>query len=231
MVDRARPNVPAQRREPIPVPARDCRMFRLVFALAGFVALVALIAATGPAAAPLAAAGAPAVEPDRSPVELVLTLDERYLLTANQSSNTVSLVRLGDGKVVAEVPCGDRPSALALTPDGRTLLVSGTFGGDVRFFRLEGESLTPLGAVQPRFEPRGLAVAPDGKLAYVALTAAGAVAVLDVEERREVARIPVGRWPRYLTVSPDGTRLAVGVSGEGGVAVVDTRARKTLFTE
>jgi YVTN family beta-propeller protein len=206
-------------------------MTRIAFALAGSLAALSLWLATDGVPAPLAAAVAPAVEPDRSPVDVVLTPDERYLLTANQTSATVSLVRLDTGKVVAEVPCGARPSALALTPDGRTLLVSGTYGGDVRFYRLDGETLTPLGSVQPRFEPRGIAISPDGKLAYVALTTAAAVAVFDIDNREELARIPVGRWPRYLALSPDGKRLAVGVSGDGGVAVIDTQARKCLFTE
>src|SRR5262249_20086583 len=154
------------------------RMARLVLAAAGLVALVAF-AMSGAFHVPLVAADAPAAATtDRSPVDLVLTSDERYLLTANQTSATVPLLRLDTGTCGADAPCGERPSALALTPDGRTLLVSGTYGGDVRFYRLEGETLTPLGAVTPRFEPRGLAVSPDGKLAYVTLTSAGAVAVL-----------------------------------------------------
>src|SRR5262249_56156423 len=65
----------------------------------------------------------------------------------------------------------------------------------------------------------------------VALTTTGAVAVVDLKELKEVARIPVGRWPRYLALSPDGKRLAVGVNGDGGVAVVDVVARKPLFVE
>ena len=74
-----------------------------------------------------------------------------------------SLVRLDSGVVVAEMPCGERPSGLALTPDGKTLLVSGTFAGDVRFYSLDGESLTEIGRVRPRFEPRGIAISPDGR--------------------------------------------------------------------
>src|SRR5437763_11859011 len=69
---------------------------------------------------------APAAEPDRSPVDLVLTPDEQYLLTANQGAHTASLVRVADGRVTAEAAAGERPDAVALTPDGRTVLVSGT---------------------------------------------------------------------------------------------------------
>ena len=54
------------------------------------------------------------------------------------------------------------------------------------------------------FEPRGIAVSPDGTLAYVALTAANEVAVVDLDALEVQARIAVGRWPRYLALTPDG---------------------------
>jgi DNA-binding beta-propeller fold protein YncE len=169
--------------------------------------------------------------PDRSPVDVVLAPDEKLLLTANQTSHTVSLVRVADGKVLAEVPCGRRPSELALTPDGKRVLVTGTFSGELTVLALDGEKLTPVRSLRLGFEPRGVAVAPDGDVAYVALTTAGAVAVVDLKELKEVARVPVGRWPRYLALSPDGKRMAVGVNGEGGIAVVDTKVRRTLYVE
>jgi YVTN family beta-propeller protein len=173
----------------------------------------------------------PRVEPDRSPVDLVLTADEKWLLTANQTAHTVSLVDTAAGKVVAEVPCGQRPSALALTPDGKTALVTANWSGDLALFARDGARLRPAGKVRLGFEPRGVATSPDGKLAYVALTTAHAIAVVDLGERKVLDRIAVGRWPRYLALSPDGKRLAVGANGDGGVSVVDTAARKLVFKE
>jgi DNA-binding beta-propeller fold protein YncE len=168
-------------------------------------------------------------EPDRSPVDLVLTADERLLLTANQTANTVSLVEVPTGRVLAELPTGQRPSAVALTPDNKTVLVSGTFSGEVRFYSLDGPTLKPAGEVMLRFEPRGIAIAPDGQRAYVALSASGEIAVLDIADRKLVGKIAVGRWPRYPAISPDGKTLAVGVSGSGGVAVVDLAEGKLRF--
>jgi YVTN family beta-propeller protein len=175
--------------------------------------------------------GSSAGRPDRSPVDLVLTADEQWLLTANQTADTVSLIRTATGEVVAEVPCGRRPSALTLTPDGRRVLVSGTFSGELTVLALTDGKLTRSGSVRLGFEPRGLAVSPDGKLAFVALTTAHQVAVVDLARLAVLERIAVGRWPRYLALSPDGRRLAVGANGDGGVSVVDTAARKLLYQE
>jgi DNA-binding beta-propeller fold protein YncE len=195
-----------------------------------------------PTPSPLAE-NAAALQPqgDRSPVALALTADEQFLITANQTSGTLSLVHVPSGRVVDEIACGDRPSAVVLSPDGSTVLASATYSGDVVIYDLrrdkddpnrgEGASLERRASVSLSFEPRGIAISPDGKLAYVALTSAAKVAVVDIEQATEIAEIDVGRWPRYLALSPDGERLAVGTSGDGGVSVVDTRARKMLFQE
>jgi DNA-binding beta-propeller fold protein YncE len=168
---------------------------------------------------------------DRSPVDLVLTPDEQWLATANQTADTVSLIRTATGEVVPEVPCGHRPSALVLTPDGRRVLVTGTFSGELTVLALGDGKLARVGSVRLGFEPRGVAVPPDGKHAYVALTTAHQVAVVDLARLEVLDRIDVGRWPRYLALSPDGKRLAVGANGDGGVTVVDAVARKMLFQE
>ncbi len=60
-----------------------------------------------------AADSPPASPRDRSPVDVALTPDGRWLLTVNQTSDSVSLVRVDDGAVVAEIACGRHPSAIA----------------------------------------------------------------------------------------------------------------------
>src|SRR3712207_8733419 len=50
-------------------------------------------------------------------------------------------------------------------------------------------------------EPRGVAVTKDGRTAYVALTTADAVAVVDLEGRTVRRRIPVGARPWHLALS------------------------------
>jgi YVTN family beta-propeller protein len=168
---------------------------------------------------------------DRSPIDLAFTPDGRFLVTANQTADTISLIRVDAGTVVSETPCGRRPAAVAVTPDGRRVLATTSFGGDLVVFDRIDERLTRTGVVHLGFEPHGIAVTPDSRKAYVALASGGAVAVVDLATLKEVARIEVGRWPRSLVLTPDGKRLAVGVSGDGGVAVVDTTTLKRLYLE
>ena len=49
----------------------------------------------------------------RSPVDLALSPGGQRVLTANHTSDSVSLVDLQHGKVLEEQPCGRKPAAVA----------------------------------------------------------------------------------------------------------------------
>lgn len=168
---------------------------------------------------------------DRSPVDLVVSPGQRWLATANQTSGSVSLVRIGDGVVLDEVAVGQRPSAIAILPDGRRLIVSASDSGDVVVLEVRDDRLLVSSRIHVGFEPHGIAVNAAGNKAYVALTADAKVAVIDLRTGDVLDRIVVGRWPRYLALSPDETRLAIGTSGDRGISIVDTEAGKLLFIE
>lgn len=180
---------------------------------------------------PLVGRAAAAEEPDRSPVDLVLGPGEQWLATANQTSGTVSLIRLPDGKVLDERTVGERPEAIELAADGKTLLVSCSYAGTVEILRVHDGQLEPQGCIVTGMHPHGIAADPDGRTAYVALCAADTVGVLDLTEKSLTKQIPVGRWPRYLALSPDGKRLAVGTSGDRGMTIVDTQLLEEVFRE
>ena len=169
--------------------------------------------------------------PYRSPVDVVLTPDDQWLVTANQTSHTLSVLRLSDGQVTDEAACGKRPTALAITPDGKQVLVVCSYSGEVITFELAAGRLTRRSSLAVGFEPYGIALSPDGKTAYVSQSMGGAVAVVDVAAGSIKHTLEVGPWPRHLAVSPDGSRLAVGVNGDRTVAVVDIQAGKVLFNE
>lgn len=179
---------------------------------------------------------------DRSPVDLVLSPDERFLVTANQTSDSLSVVDVTLGRVVAEVPCGDHPTSLAVVrhatagmliagkPAARVqLLVSCRHAGTVELYDWNGAKLTKAAEVDVGFHPYGLAVSTDGLTAYVALSAAAKIAQLDLRKLAVTRTIDVGQWPRQMTLSTDGKRLAVGTSGDQTVSIVDLKTGKLDF--
>lgn len=170
-------------------------------------------------------------EVDRSPVDFVLGPAERWMVVANQTSDTISLVDLDSGEVLQELPCGRRPMAVAIESDGKHVLATASYSGELLRYAVDGHSLQEVGRLFLGYEPWGVAVTPDNKTAYVALAAADQVAEVDLEEMEVRRLIPVGSWPRFLSLSADAERLAVGTSGEGGVSVIDTASGEKVFQE
>jgi len=120
---------------------------------------------------------------------------------------------------------------LAYSPDGSTLLASfagvGTSGltsqsasAQVAIVHvaqdgtLSAARLVAIGSGVTPLYPGGLAVSPDGTTAYVALSAANALGVIDVASASLTRQIPVGNAPHAVVLSPDG-RTAY-VSNQGG---------------
>jgi len=177
----------------------------------------------------LAVPGPPPAADYRSPVDVVLMKNDTWLVVANQTSNSVSLLETASGKVLDELPCGEHPTAIAACLDGQHVLVSCAYSGHISLIQAEAGQLREIDTIDVGYEPTGLAVAPDGKTAYVGLVATGEVAQLDLEKAKVARKFAVGAWPRYLAVSPNGKRLAVGCSGESKIVVVDLAQGEVAF--
>lgn len=201
-------------RSPFPTPALS-----IAALLAG---LGLLAAAARPASDERPSRPAGPSNPYRSPVALALSADGTRLLTANQSAGTVSLVDTESGKVLAEVPTGDKPAGVAFSGDARKAVVSHWYGYDLAVLDVTSDGLKVVGRVDVGPEPRGVALSPDGKTAYVAVGVANEVVRVDVEAKAVTGRLTVGREPRGLAISPDGSTLLVSNGRSQNVSVIDT---------
>ena len=168
--------------------------------------------------------------PHRSPIDLVLVDGGRRAITANHTADSLSLVDLDRGTVLAEVPCGKRPFALALSPDGKMLAVSHLHDHDVGLFAITGGTLRPLRRIPVGPLPRGVVFSRDGKLLAVAVSRADEVALVDLGKGQVVERLSAPREPRQLAVSPDGKWLAAASSRSGQVRVWNLPDRKLHWT-
>jgi YVTN family beta-propeller protein len=166
--------------------------------------------------------------PHRSPCDLVVLPDGRRALTANHTADSVSLVDVLAGKVLAEAPCGRKPTAVACSADGRLAAVTNLWSSTVTLFAIEGESIRGLGEVEVGPQPRGLVFTADG-LVFVAVGGADQLAAIGVRSLRVVHRLPGPRDPWAVAVSPNGKFLAAAGSRWGGVRLWDLDSRKMLW--
>ncbi len=197
------------------------RSFTLALALLGVLALGFVTGRGNPARAP---------EPHRSPCDLAVLPGGR-LLTANHTADSVSLVDVRAGKLLAEVACGGRPSAVAVTRDGQRAAVSNLWSGTVTLLEVRDDSLKSVGEVAVGPLPRGLAFAADGAALYVAVAGADEVVSVDGKTHKVARRWPAPREPRQLALSPDGRYLAAASTRSGQVRLWDTTTNKLAWEE
>jgi YVTN family beta-propeller protein len=141
--------------------------------------------------------------PHRSPVDLAVLPSGERALTANHTSDSVSLVDLKQGKVVAEVTVGHKPAGIACSKDGKRAAVSNLWSGTVTLFDVRNGAIRIAGEVRVGPLPRGLAFAPDGQSLFVAVSGRDEIAVVGWDERQVRRRWSAPREPRELAISPD----------------------------
>jgi YVTN family beta-propeller protein len=144
-----------------------------------------------------------------------------FLTAACNGCAVVKTVDVKTGKVLAQLnpgKGGGAPTGIVYSADGRHLYASDTAGyvlaADVNADgTLTQQALIPMPtAGGGTAYPEGLALSPDGKSLYVALSRANALGVVDLATQKVVQQIPVGNAPWGVTV--DGG--SVFVSNEGG---------------
>src|SRR4051794_10204511 len=86
-------------------------------------------------------------EPHRSPIALALSADGTRLLSANQTSGSVSLIDTKAGTVLHEIPTGDKPAGVALSQDGRRGVVTHWYGYDLAVLDVGRDRLKVVGRV------------------------------------------------------------------------------------
>jgi cytochrome c peroxidase len=168
-------------------------------------------------------------EHHRSPMDLAVLPGGERVLTANHTADSISLVDVCRGRVLAEQPCGGRPVAVACSPTGKLGAVSSLWSGTISFFEIQEHTLRPAGSLRVGPAPRGLVFAPDGKILYVAVAGADEVLAVEVGSRKICRSWPAPREPRYLALSSDGKLLAAASSRSGQVRCWDTKAGRLLW--
>lgn len=166
----------------------------------------------------------------RSPYSVALTPNGAFALTANQTSDSVSLVDITAGKVVSEVAVGERPFAVTVTADGKRALVTNSWGNSVTILDVAPTGLKVVRTVGVGDEPRGVVVSRDGRRAFIALANEDKVATLNLETLTVTAKWAVGTEPWHVALTPDGGSLVVANTRSRTVSILDAANGSERFT-
>jgi YVTN family beta-propeller protein len=175
-----------------------------------------------------------------APVEAAFAPDGAYAYVSNYSMYGPGFAREGSDSCTSDaglddsfvyrvdvkrleidqvIPVGAVPKYVAVTPDGRFVLVTNWCSYDMSVIDAStGKEVRriPIGRY-----PRGIAVDPGSTTAFVAVMGGTEIATVNLADF-SVGRIAgVGDAPRHLVMAPDGRYLYATLNDEGVVARID----------
>ena len=145
--------------------------------------------------------GAPPVPPNitqiavgKTPEGIGISPDGREVWAANRADGTVSIIDTATNKVVETIAkFSQLPFRVAFTPDGKRVIIPDPVGGELVIF--DAATRKEAGRIKIAGGTVGVAVAADGRRAYVALQEANGVAAIDLEKLEVVGRVETGKAP------------------------------------
>jgi YVTN family beta-propeller protein len=156
---------------------------------------------------------------------LALTRDSEFVWSVNPDSDSVTLLEVaGDrNRKLAEVPVGDEPRCVAITPDDKKVYVTNAVSGTVSVIDARSYNVTKTIAVGT--EPTGCALTFDGTKLYVANLGSGSVSVIDTGTDAVVRTVAnAGEKPRAIAVAEVGGKTKVYVTQFLAQLVDDARS-------
>jgi DNA-binding beta-propeller fold protein YncE len=146
----------------------------------------------------------------------------------NSGGASISLVDMSAEKELRRIPVLREPHHLALSPDGKSLLVGDTVANEMLF-------LDPAtGAIQRRIpvaDPYQLGFSPNGKFLVVNGLARNQIDVYAAAGMQLLKRFPVASMPSHLAYAPDSSRVFVSLQGTDALVAIDLDRLTVLWDQ
>src|SRR5262249_49343341 len=146
--------------------------------------------------------------PSRS-TTIALTSDETRVVVVNREANSLSIIRVKNAngndisKKLAEIPVGEEPRCVAVSPNDRFAFVTNAIGATVSVVSLVQNRVVK--EIKVGTEPRGCALTADGSLLYVANHTEGTVSIIDTASLTVAGAVQVGGRPWAVAITDKGT--------------------------
>jgi DNA-binding beta-propeller fold protein YncE len=145
----------------------------------------------------------------------------------NSGGASISLVDMSSEKELRRIPVLREPHHVALSPDGKSLLVGDTVGNEMLFF---DPSTGALQKRKPVADPYQLAFSPNGRFLVVNGLARNQVDVYDAASMQLLKRFPTPSMPSHLDYAPDSSRVFVSLQGTDSLVAIDLSRMAILWT-
>jgi len=148
-------------------------------------------------------------------------------IVLNSGDASLSLVDMARGTELRRIPVLREPHHVALSPDGRDLLV-GDAGANEMLFLDPGTG--EIKRRVPMADPYHLAFSPNGKWLTVTGLARNQVDVYNAASMTLAKRYPLSSMPSHLAYSPDSSMVYATLQGTNRLAAIDIKRQSVLWT-
>jgi YVTN family beta-propeller protein len=162
------------------------------------------------------------------PTNVTALPDGNYLYVGNETVDYVTVVRLTDRTVVAQVATGASPWELMANPSGDYVYTANLNSNSVSVIKTTNNAVVatvPVGG-----SPCLITFRPAGDFAYVANSAGNSVSVIRTSDNTVVATVPVGSNPRGIACLPNGEYVYTANCYGGDVSVIRTSDNAVVAT-
>ncbi len=152
---------------------------------------------------------------------------EPLAFVMNSADASISEIDIGTHREVRRVPVLREPHHMALTPDGRSLVVGDTAGNAL--FYLDPDT----GTVQRQItvsDPYQVSFSPDGRWFTVAGLARNQVDIYDAATMHLVHRVPARAMPSHINYAPDSSVVYVTLQDSDKLIAIETVSGHVLWT-
>ncbi|MBS0562178.1 MAG: hypothetical protein JSR21_19195 [Proteobacteria bacterium] len=136
----------------------------------------------------------------------------------NSAGASISVVDMASLKELRRIPVLREPHHVALTPDGKTLLVGDTVGNELLY-------IDPIAAEvkkrQPVSDPYQIGFSPNGRFFTVNGLARNQVDIYDGRTMTLIKRFPLRTMPSHMAYAPDSSMVYVSLQGTDSLAAID----------
>lgn len=144
---------------------------------------------------------------------IALTTDDKFAWVVNPDNDSVSVMEVAADKNtrIREIPMGDEPRCVAITPDNKKAYVTNALSGKV--YVVDAINYTVIKTINVGVEPFGCALTFDGAKLYVANLMSDNVSVIDTATDVVTKTIGgVGVRPRAIALANVGGQIKVYVT-------------------
>ncbi len=150
-----------------------------------------------------------------------MTKDGNFVLVAVGDDDTIQVIDVKSGEIVATLPSGADPELFTQDPAGKILYVANENNNTVTI--IDMQKRVPIGEVQVGVEPEGMGLSPDGKTLVATSETTNMAHFIDTGTHQIIANVLVDARPRFAEFKRDGSELWVSSEVGGTVSVIDPR--------